>query len=156
MIRIDIPGFGGVEVVHAVFDYNGTLALDGKIQDETLQLLEKLKESMGVHVLTADTFGLVRETLQNYPFKVNILHEQGEAEQKAVYVEKLGVQQVIAFGNGNNDVLMLKKTHIGIAVFGEEGCSSGAITAADLVVKDITDGIQLLLHPLRLKASMRF
>ncbi len=39
MIQIDIPGFGGVEIVHAVFDFNGTIACEGKVDKETIQLL---------------------------------------------------------------------------------------------------------------------
>jgi soluble P-type ATPase len=41
-------------------------------------------------------------------------------------------------------------------VIKEEGCSSGAITASDLVVKEIKDGIELLLKPLHLKAGLRY
>jgi soluble P-type ATPase len=71
-------------------------------------------------------------------------------------VENLNPIKVISFGNGNNDVEMLKKSRVGVAVIKEEGCSSGAITASDLVVKEIKDGIELLLKPLHLKASLRF
>lgn len=156
MIQIDIPGFGAVALKYAVFDYNGTLAFDGKMEVVTLKLLTQLQNHLQIRILTADTFGLVRETLQNYRFVVNILHGKWEAEQKDTYVEKLGAQQVIAFGNGNNDVLMLKKARVGVAVIKEEGCSIKAISAADVVVNNIDQGIQLLLNPLRLKASLRF
>jgi soluble P-type ATPase len=156
MIKIEIPGFGAVALRYAVFDYNGTLALDGKMEEETLQLLEKLQDKLEVHILTADTFGLVQETLRNYRFNIHILQGQEEAEQKAAYVEKLGTKQTIAFGNGNNDVQLLKKVRVGVAVIGEEGGSSDALSAADLVVKDIGQGIELLFQPLRLKAGLRF
>jgi hypothetical protein len=31
MIRINIPGFRDLQLVHLVLDYNGTLAVDGKV-----------------------------------------------------------------------------------------------------------------------------
>ena len=156
MIRIDIPGFGGIEIVHAVLDFNGTIACEGKIDSETIGLLQKLQEKVEIHILTADTYGLVAEALKDYTFHIHIMSESAEAEQKAAYVEELNTSKVISYGNGNNDVEMLKISRVGIAVIKEEGCSTSALEAADLVVKDITNGIQLLLQPLRLKAGLRY
>jgi soluble P-type ATPase len=156
MIDIDIPGFGKVELKHVVLDYNGTLACDGKIQDEILQLFELLQEKLDIHILTADTFGLVRESLKDYTFRLHIISGSDEAGQKASYIENLGVANVICYGNGNNDVEMLKKARVGIAVIGEEGCHANAIMSADLVVNNINDGLKLLLNPLRIKAGIRF
>ena len=42
MIDIDIPGFGKLELHHAVFDYNGTLAEDGMIGDDIMGMPLKL------------------------------------------------------------------------------------------------------------------
>lgn len=33
MIKQDIPNFGSLALEHLVLDFNGTLAIDGKIQD---------------------------------------------------------------------------------------------------------------------------
>ena len=33
MIRIDIPGTGPVEIKRVMFDYNGTIAVDGRLID---------------------------------------------------------------------------------------------------------------------------
>ncbi len=156
MIQIDIPGFGKVRIVHAVFDFNGTIACEGKVDNETIQLLRRLQEKVDIHILTADTYGLVEEALKDHSFHIHILSNSGEAEQKAAYVENLNPIKVISFGNGNNDVEMLKKSRVGVAVIKEEGCSTKTLEAADLVVKDITDGLQLLLQPLRLKAGLRY
>jgi len=38
----------------------------------------------------------------------------------------------------------------------EEGCSVEALCSADILVKSILDGLDLLLNPLRLKATLRF
>jgi len=156
MIQVDIPGFGWIEIEHAVFDYNGTLAIEGNIENDTIGLLKKLQEKLEIHILTADTYGLVEKALRDYTFHIQILSISAESEQKADYVKKLNTSKVISFGNGNNDVGMLNISKIGIAVIKEEGCSTKAINAADLVVKEIRDGIGLLLNPLRLKAGLRY
>jgi soluble P-type ATPase len=156
MLQIDIPGFGEVKLEHAVFDYNGTLACEGEIDQKTLNLLLRLQKDLNIHILTADTFGLVEKALKNFTFKLYILKDGAEAEQKATYVKKLNSALVVSFGNGNNDVEMLKISRVGIAVIMAEGCSRKAIESADLVVNGISNGIELLLNPLRLKAGLRF
>jgi soluble P-type ATPase len=156
MIQVDIPGFGYVEIVHAVFDYNGTLACEGNIDHQIIDSLKKLQETLEIHILTADTFGMVKESLKHTKFQIQVLSKSAESEQKEDYVNKLGASKVISFGNGNNDEGMLKYSRIGIAVIKEEGCSTKALNAADLVVKDIKDGIGLPLNPMRLKASLRY
>lgn len=156
MIELDIPGFGEVEIEHAVFDYNGTLACEGVVESRTLTLMQRLQEIVELHVITADTFGMVKESLKDYTFQIQILTGSAESEKKAAYVQNLGASGVISFGNGRNDVLMLQESRIGVVIIKEEGCSGKALESADLVVKDITDGLQLLLQPLRLKAGLRF
>jgi soluble P-type ATPase len=63
MINIDIPDYQNIEAKHLVLDYNGTLAIDGKLIDGTRQLLELIGRKLSIHVLTADTFGMSKEEL---------------------------------------------------------------------------------------------
>ena len=156
MISIEIPGFGAVHLEHAVFDYNGTVACDGDISEQIRVLLRRLQPQLQIHVLTADTFGKVKKQLQGEPFMIHILEAGREAQQKLAYIQLLGVENTICFGNGNNDVLMLQQARIGVAVIGAEGSGSAALNAADLVVRDVTEGIELLIQPLRIKATLRF
>ena len=66
------------------------------------------------------------------------------------------MERVVAFGNGNNDRKMLKAARIGIAVSQREGCAADAIMAADIHVTSANAGLDLLLHPKRMKATLRF
>ncbi len=61
----------------------------------------------------------------------------------------------MAVGNGNNDRSMLKERALGIVVLGEKGLSLAAMKDADLMVKDISDALDLLLKPKRLIAALR-
>ncbi|MCS7003502.1 MAG: ATPase P, partial [Dehalococcoidia bacterium] len=58
-------------------------------------------------------------------------------------------------GNGANDVAMLERAAIGVAVIGPEGAASSAIAAADVVTIAIADALDLLRYPRRLIATLR-
>jgi soluble P-type ATPase len=51
---------------------------------------------------------------------------------------------------------MLGKAALSVAVLGDEGLSTAALGAAQIVVKDIRDGLDLLLKTDRLRATLRF
>ncbi|MGD6806653.1 MAG: HAD hydrolase family protein [Candidatus Bathyarchaeia archaeon] len=50
-------------------------------------------------------------------------------KQKEAYVNGLGADSVVAFGNGRNDRRMLKAARMGVAVLGREGCATDARTS---------------------------
>ena len=68
---------------------------------------------------------------------------------------RLGREQCVGIGNGRNDRLMLQAAALGIVVMQAEGAAVETMLAADVVVPDITIGLDLLLHPLRLVATLR-
>ncbi len=156
MLEIEIPRFGKFTLKHLVFDFNGTLAVDGHLKPGVKERLLELSKSLSLHVITADTFGRAKKALYEIPCKLVIL-TPGEAhdEAKLKYVEELGPQYVAAIGNGENDILMLSEAALGIAVLLEEGVAKEAILAADILVRDILDALDLFLKPLRLKATLR-
>ena len=76
--------------------------------------------------------------------------------QKAEFVTKLGAERVVAFGNGMNDRKMLKAAKLWVIILGREGCAVKALLAADLQVASAVDGLDLLLNPKRLRATLKF
>jgi soluble P-type ATPase len=156
MIRIDVPGFGPVELHHLVSDFTGTLSEDGRLAEGLRERLGTLARDLEIHVLTADTFGRAREELAGMPCTVHILTGADHDVQKERYVEALGPEGVMALGNGNNDRRMLKKARVGVAVCLREGCAADAVASADVVVTSAPDALDLLLHPKRLLATLRF
>ncbi len=111
---------------------------------------------MSIHILTADTFGRVREALIGVSCQIHILTGPDQDVQKEDYVKKIGPEEVIALGNGNNDRLMLKTARVGVAVLEEEGCAVQAVRGAHIQVRSALSALSLLLHPLRMKATLRF
>lgn len=155
MIEIDIPDFGRLQLVHLVMDYNGTLAIDGKLIDGVVECLKELSGKLQLHVLTADTFGLARKQLQHAPCKLIILAQPNQAQAKLDYIDQIGADQTVCIGNGRNDRLMLAEAALGIAIILKEGAAMETIMAADVVVNDIQSAFELLLKPLRLTATLR-
>ncbi|EDM24401.1 HAD family hydrolase [Caminibacter mediatlanticus TB-2] len=150
---IDIPNFKKVEIKNIVFDYNGTIAIDGQLLDEVKIFLER--NNFNIYVITADTYGSVKKELEEFQnVEVVILKTNNHTEEKANFVKKL--KNTIAIGNGNNDSLMLQVADIGVCVIGEEGASSKSILNSDIIVKNIKDAIKLIENPKRIIATLRY
>jgi soluble P-type ATPase len=155
MISLDIPGAGKKEIHHLVFDYNGTIAIDGVLIPGVREALRSLAGRAGIHVITADTFGFVTQQVSGIDCEVVIISPGDQAQSKLDFIKELGVQHTLCVGNGANDQLMLQHAAIGIAVLQEEGLATAALSAADLVVKDILDVFALLKTPERIMATLR-
>ncbi len=155
-MNVEIPGFGNLNLDCIVLDFTGTLSVNGTLIPGVENRLKHLAKSFTIHVLTADTFGKAAQALQELPVDLTIMTESPEDRFKESFVERIGASRVAALGNGNNDRLMLKKAGLGIAVMEGEGCSSQALMHADLVVRSIGEGLDLLTQPLRIRAGLRF
>ena len=152
MIRIDIPNRGIIELQHAVFDINGTLAVDGMPIPGVVDHLNALAAQLTIHALTAGTHGNLQTLEKAFGFPLKII---GTGEDKANYVQMLGPPSVIAIGNGANDAAMLRLAAIGVAVLAAEGVAISALQAADVLVSGPIDAIELVLNPKRLVATLR-
>jgi len=155
MIVIKIPGNNTITTEHLVLDYNGTLAIDGVIIPGVEERLNSLADKINIYVVTADTFGKAKASLNEVKCSCTVLSGSNQQLQKLQFITKLRKQKVIAIGNGFNDMLMLKNAAIGIAVIQKEGASLKTLLNADIVCKDINDALGLLMNPLRIAATLR-
>jgi len=89
------------------------------------------------------------------PCKLSILPLAHQDTGKLAYVKELGATNTVCIGNGRNDRLMLKAAGLGITVILEEGASVQTVKDADVVCTSIVSALELLLHPLRLVATLR-
>ena len=155
MIQIDIPGYKTLKFEHVILDYNGTIAFDGQLIAGVREALNELAAQVAVHVVTADTFGSARAQLAGVPCTLSILPAGNQTEAKRDYVHSLGAAHTVSIGNGRNDRLMLQASTLGIALIQPEGAAVETVNAADIVSPGIVYALELLLHPLRLKATLR-
>ncbi|HYX50474.1 MAG TPA: HAD hydrolase family protein, partial [Ktedonobacteraceae bacterium] len=141
-----------LELHHAIFDINGTLAVNGKPLPNVATSLKSLADLLSIHLLTAGTHGNLKELEESLGFSLQIITD---GEEKARYVQQQGAEKVVAFGNGANDAKMLRMAALGIAVLSSEGVAISALQAADVLVHTPIDAIELLLYPKRLIATLR-
>ena len=153
-VRIDIPGRGVLALDYAALDFNGTIAVDGVIAPAVAERLERLTQLMEVHVLTADTFGTVRDQCAPFDVKVDVFPSGNAAESKRAIVAALP-GGVCCFGNGYNDRLMFDEAALSICIVEREGASAALFTCADVIVTRSEDAFDLLLDPQRLIATLR-
>ncbi len=156
MIEIEVPNWKKLRLEHLALDINGTLTLDGELIQGVDERIWKLAEQLHIVLLSADTLGKANIVAERLGVELHLLDkQQSGAEQKAIYVSNLGAHNVVAIGNGANDGAMLFMAGLGIAVLGPEGLANEAMENADIVARDITTALDLLLHPNRLIASLR-
>ena len=151
-INLELRGGETKSFTDLVLDYTGTLSLDGTLLSGVAQRLERLAKNVRITVLTADTFGTAAAQLKGLPVEVKVIRT---GTDKANAVRGMGSEKVIAIGNGRNDVAMMELAGLAIAVIGPEGAGGEVLRVADVVVRDILDALDLVTHPLRLKATLR-
>ena len=154
-MKIDVPNYKVLEIDKIVFDINGTLASDGELIEGVEEGINRLAEEFDVYIVTADTFGTASEIIKKIDAELVLDKEDEGAAFKGDYVDSLGSSSVVAVGNGNNDLEMIKKAELGIAVLGPEGASAETMQNADLVIRDINDLFEILTTPNKLRASLR-
>jgi soluble P-type ATPase len=155
MLSAQIPGFGKLTLEHLVLDYNGTLAVDGLLLPGVKGALNTLAAELVIHVVTADTFGKAAGGLEGVDCRLTVLEAGRQDRAKVNFVNQLGPDRTASIGNGRNDALMLAASALGIAVILGEGASTASLHAADIVCTDIVSALELLMHPLRLTATLR-
>ena len=156
MSLIQIPGWGAVDIRHLVLDYNGTIALDGTMLPTVRQQLQEIhQQGIAIHVITADTNGTARAACQGMDIQLHIHQGDAVALEKQKLVQELGPEHTVCMGNGRNDLGMFQTGALSVCIIGGEGAYVPTLLAAQLAVTNITDGLDLLIRPHRLCASLR-
>lgn len=150
--KVELPGREPMPIARLCLDFTGTLSRDGELLPGVVNRLERLARVTRVTVCTADTFGKAATALDGLPVEVERIKT---GDDKLAWLKARGVDQSIVIGNGRNDVKWVKEAPVGIAVVGPEGAAGDLVRVADVVVSSITDALDLVLNPLRLKATLR-
>lgn len=146
----EITGAKTLFVRHVFLDFNGTLAIDGKLIPGVKARLIQLAKHVEIRVLTGNSFGTAEEVLKGLPVRLTVV-KRGTEKQSVVTAHS----GTVVMGNGENDILMFRKADLAVAVIGHEGCSAKLLTVADVVVGNILDGLDLLLKDKRLNSVRR-
>ncbi|MFO7795861.1 MAG: HAD family hydrolase [Promethearchaeati archaeon] len=146
MKKINIPHYGEILIKNIIFDINGTIQFQGKISDEIVKKFQEIKEIYNLYLISADTRGNLKELAEKLGVKYIKINptDVSEAEAKNQELEKLGKNETIAIGNGNNDSLMLKNALFGILLIGREGATTKSLLNSDVIFTDPMDIIDFL------------
>ena len=154
MILIERPGRSPLEIEFLLLNFEGTLANDRRVHPKAKDKLHLLSKRTKIYIFSKTAEAVVSQALRKVPAEVIYLKE-GEATLKKLHlIEQLGENRVAAFGNGADDVPMIEKAALGIAVLSQEGTVAEVMSRADLVVMNILDGLDFLLKPLRQKTTL--
>lgn len=152
MIQIAIPGRAVLCLEHALLDVNGTLSDRGALLDGVDQRLARLRSSLQIHLVSADTFGTLEQIATRLQARAL---RAADGKEKLAELQRLGPGRCAVVGNGANDALVLEACALGVAVLGPEGASPRALGAADVVCRSVLDALDLLLDPRALTATLR-
>ena len=151
MIKIEIPGREAIEIEHVVLDYNGTIALDGQLIAGAAERIRELSKLARVYVLTADTYGTVQAQCAGLGAEIRTFPRANAADCKEEIVRSLGGKAACI----GNDIKMFGIAELAIAVMDGEGVCAALISHADVLVRSAEEGLDLLLKPDRLRATLR-
>jgi len=119
--------------------------VDGTVLLGLREKLNEIAQFLKIHILTANTFEKACTELEGINCEIHIVKGENLDIQKEDYIKYLGAEKVVVLGNGMNDRRMLKTARLGIAVTEGEGCAVDALIAADIHVRSIAEGLDLLL-----------
>jgi len=155
MLEFSIPGLETIELEYLLLDCNGTLTCDAQLIEGVAGRIRALARNLDISVITADTHGSARATLEPLGCALHLIGPEDQARAKQACLNSLGAEKCIAVGNGFNDHLMLRDARLGIGVIQAEGAAAATLQHADIICTDICAALDLFLKPQRLYATLR-
>lgn len=155
MIKYQIAGRKDLLMENLVLDYNGTIAVDGKLIVGVEELVNQLAKDLKIYILTADTYGTVEEECKNINGQLLTFPNDQAGQHKKEIVEKLGAERTIAIGNGFNDIAMVKIAGLSLAIIEAEGACGQLIGQAHILVRNIKEALNIIANPNMVKATLR-
>ena len=103
MIQLAIPGYKETEMQleYLLLDFNGTLAIDGKLIEGVKERLNALSETLTIHVLTGNTFKTAEYELKNIKCNIVLLPSENQGDEKGKYIQKDGLYTMRVFSDPN-------------------------------------------------------
>lgn len=157
MKKLYIPNFGDILIKNVLFDINGTIQFYGQISKGLIEKFQKIKDIYNVYLISADTRGNLKELANELGVKYIKITPKDitEARAKNYKLEKLGKNETIAIGNGNNDSLMINNALLGITIIGSEGATKKTILNSDLIFTNPIDVLDFLMDDKAIIGTLR-
>jgi soluble P-type ATPase len=151
-MKLDIPGNGPLVIETIILDLNGTLCVGGKLVPGVTERIQELRKKCRLILFSGDTRGDA----------VRIANELGidfaktaTGQDKADEADKLHADKCAAIGNGLIDLQLIQRVKLGIVVLQGEGAHAKTFQAADIIVANVNDALDLFIDEQRLIATLR-
>src|SRR5512136_2415161 len=154
MISIQRPGMESLDIHFVLIDFEGTLAMDGRVHPKAKDKVNLLSKRATITILTKSNREKVEETLKKMKVEILYVTEEDSSQQKLNVLQRLGPHQTAVIGNGLDDVRIMEQAGLGLCVIGKEGSSAEAMVKADLVVTNVLDALDFLLKPMRQRVTL--
>jgi soluble P-type ATPase len=154
MITMERPGQEPLRIEYILIDFEGTLAVDRRVDPKAKDKMNLLSRRTKIYVLAQGQDQVAEEVLKKVTAEVVHLKEGESSLGKLSLLNELGPQRTVAIGNGLDDVAMVENAGLGICVISREGTASEMLEKADLVVANILDALDFLLKPMRQQATL--
>jgi soluble P-type ATPase len=153
-MKLAIPGQEKPLIINSlILDLNGTLAIDGKIIEGVSERIEILrKKALKLFLFTGDTHGNAGKIADELGLEVRVTKG---AHEKAAEAMTLDPETCATIGNGKIDEKLFKAVRLSIATLQAEGVHIDTLLAADIIVPNINDALDLFIHEKRLIATLR-
>jgi len=154
MITIQKPGQAPLEIEYLLVDYEGTLAIDGRVHPKAKDKMNLLSKRIKIYILFKGEKDKAEERLKKLKAEMLFLKEEKASEEKLDFLRKLDPQKTVAIGNGLDDAQIFDEVGFSICIIGKEGACGETLKRANLVMTDILDALDFLLKPFRQKATL--
>lgn len=155
MIAIVRPGLDPLEIDSLLIDFEGTLAMDGRVHPKVKDKLNLLAKRVQISILIGEETEKVKEALKRVKAEIVPVAEGQASQEKLRWLHRLGPNRTAAIGNGFDDGELLEKAALGLAVLSREGTAASTWIKADLLFPTLLDALDFLLKPLRQKATLK-
>lgn len=151
-MKIDIPGNGPLVIDTIILDLNGTLCVGGKLVPGVVERIQQLRQKCHLVLCSGDTRGDASHLADELAIT---FAKTASGQDKANEADKFQADTCAAIGNGLIDLQLIQRVKLGIVVLQGEGVHAKTFLAADIIVPNVNDALDLFLDEQRLIATLR-
>ena len=151
-MKVDIPGNGPLVIETIILDLNGTLCVGGKLVPGVAERIQELRKKCKLVLFSGDTRGDALKLADELGVTFS---KTVTGQDKANEADKLQSDKCAAIGNGLIDLQLIQRVKLGIVVLQGEGAHAKTLLAADIVVTNVNDALDLFIDEQRLIATLR-
>jgi soluble P-type ATPase len=152
-MEIDVPGLGPLSLETLILDLNGTIAIDGCLILGVKERIASLRaQGWRITMFTGDTHGNGKKIAEELGVEIFLTPD---ADAKMLAALAIDPTTCATIGNGRIDFELFKTVKLRVCTIQAEGAFGPLLAASDIVVSSVLDGLDILLNPKRIAATLR-